>query len=188
VAEDVLTKIVMDHCRPLVGRRRFTVGLSMLFVGTLLPSVALAEPAFTGAFKFAGGAAERDALEKAIDDVVSRMNVIARGIARGKLRDATAIPGSLSLTTSGSNLTIVDSLSYTGPLDGKPVKVKAFDDNEMELTYDVATQSVVMKLRADGKSQTNKYAVDGKKLSEHVVITAEQLPIPLWYDLTFERA
>lgn len=177
----------MHHCHPLVGRRRFTAGLSAVLVTSFLPGLALADHAFTGAFKFAGGQGERDALEKAIDGVVSQMNLLARGIARGKLRDATAIPGSVSLTTSDASLTIVDNLTYTGPLDGKPVKVKAFDDNEMELRYDVTTNSVTMRLRADGKSRTNKYVVDGKKLRESVVITADQLPSALAYELTFER-
>ena len=82
------------------------------------PAGAEAVKPYLGSFHWVGGDKEREARDKAIDDVVSGMNLLARDVARSKLKSANPIPKRLILTADARSLTVDNGLrAYTGPLD-----------------------------------------------------------------------
>lgn len=175
-----------------IRRRDLLRGVVVLLPVMALPAIALADDSpvrsFVGTYKYAGDKAERKARNAAIDDVVRRMTPIARGIARGKLQDATAIPSHVTFAVDAKNLTVTEMEALTAPLDGSAVKVKGYDDAEMKLTYEIGEGQIVQKLSGDGKGRKTHYALpDPASLKVHVHVYAKQLPIPLDYDLTFAR-
>jgi len=172
-------------------RRELLCGVVVLLPVVALPAIAVADSpvaSFVGTYNYAGDKAERKARNAAIDEVVRRMTPIARGIARGKLQEATAIPSHVTFAVDAKNLTVTEMESLTAPLDGSAVKVKGYDDADMKLTYEIAEAHIVQKLKGDGKGRHTHYALpDQASLKVHVHVYAKQLPIPLDYDLTFAR-
>ena len=174
-----------------IRRREILSGLAALLPVAAVPSLAFADnspvKSFVGTYAYAGDAAERKARDAAIDDVVSSMTPIARGIARDKLQEATAIPSHVVFAADTKNLTVTEKEPLTAPLDGSPVDVKGYDDSDMKLTYEIAKDQIVQKLSGDGKGRKTNYALDAASLRVHVHVYAKQLPKPLDYDLTFAR-
>ncbi len=162
-------------------------------------AASLARPAFAGdddakpyvgAFRHAGGDREREARDRAIDDVVAGMSFLVRKIARDRLTSANPIASSLAFSKSDTSLTVVmDTRSFTGPLDGSKTKVKSISGDEMEMSYDISKKSLTQKFEGDGKGRINIFRLDGDKgLDMKVRVYAQQLPKDLVYRLTYERA
>ena len=174
-----------------IGRRQLLFGAAALVPIAVTPALAFADSSpvqsFVGTYEYAGSAAERKARDAAIDDVVSSMTPIARGIARDKLQEATAIPTHVIFATDTKNLTVTETAPLTAPLDGSAVDVKGYDNSDMKLTYEIAKDQIVQKLSGDGKGRKTNYALDTTSLRVHVHVYAKQLPKPLDYDLTFAK-
>ena len=172
-------------------RRDILYGIAALIPVAASPSLAFADSSpvksFVGTYEYAGDAAERKARDAAIDDVVSSMTAIARGIARDKLQEATAIPSHVIFAADTKNLTVTEKAPLTAPLDGSAVDVKGYDDSDMKLTYEIGKDQIVQKLSGDGKGRKTNYTLDSASLRVHVHVYAKQLPKPLDYDLTFAR-
>lgn len=151
------------------------------------PETLSAVARFTGSYKHVGGAAELEARDKAIDDVVADMSFMKRGVARDKLREANPIAEKVVVSESQGTLTIaMDERSYTAPLDSTPVKVKGITGDLLDLTVRVGAE-LEQAFEAEGKGRVNKYALEGNRLTVQVRIHSESLPKELTYALTYER-
>ena len=144
--------------------------------------------AFLGSFRHAGGQKEREARDKAIEDVVADMSFIARGIARDKLKQSNPIAKKLAFVSDRKDLTVtMDTRSYTGPLDGSPVKVKTILGDEMDMRLKCRSGALDQSFSAEDKSRLNAFRFDGDKLVLSVRVHASALPKDLVYKLTYER-
>jgi hypothetical protein len=179
---------------PFRSRRRGFVQAVVVATGAWLlggPG-ALAAPArpteLLGAYRFAGGQRERDALERAIDEVASEMSPLVRGIVRKKLRQATAIAAQLRIEADESHLTVrFDKVTWRAPLDGRRVPVKAVTGDDLELWYEVSERTIDQRFSGDEKGQHNRFWLDDDRLQFRARIFAEALPKDLLYGLTYER-
>lgn len=158
----------------------------------LLPREAFAEEspvsAFLGTFKHTGGEKEREARDKAIEDVVADMSFISRGIARDKLKQSNPIVQSLGFAADAKNLTVaMDARSYKGPLDGSRVKVKTILGDEMDMHFKIKRAALDQVFSGDEKGRVNAFRFDTKKLVFHVRVHASALPKDLVYKLTYEK-
>jgi hypothetical protein len=178
----------------LVFRRRHVLKLA---VGTLVAGLALPASAgeddvklYVGAFRFAGGDKEVQARDEAIEDVVSGMSFLVRGIARSRLTAANPIATNATIATSGASLTIaMDSRSFTGPLDGSKTKVKSSSGDDMDMHFEITKQSLTQVFAGDEKGRINTFTLDGSKgLDMLVHVYAKQLPKDLVYRVTYERS
>ncbi len=152
------------------------------------PSGADVAHRYLGEYRFAGGAKERAQLAKAIDDLASRMNVFARGIARDKLTETNPIASALSFAANAKVLTVrFDGRAFTGPLDGRPAKVTAISGDTMEMRYRFADAQIRQWIAGDEKGQVNTFRLDGRRVTQSVRVYASQLPGDLLYTLTYER-
>jgi hypothetical protein len=144
----------------------------------------------TGSYRFIGGQAEIDALEAAIDDVVSDMNLLARGIARRRLRKASEIPAGLAISLSGRVLTVmIADAAYSAPLDGTAVKVRGPSGDSLMLRHRVLGKATLWQQFAgdDGIRVNTCERMAGKRMRVRVTIRSEKLPKALAYSMTFAR-
>ena len=143
---------------------------------------------FSGKYAFAGGTAEREALQKAIDDVVAEMNPLVRGIARSRLLGSNAIAEAIAIDAEGDTITVVfDKRSYTAAIDGSPVTVTGVDGDPLVLTHRLHGKRLVQTFDGDRGIRRNAFVLRGNKLALNVTVQSDQLPSDLVYTLTFAR-
>ncbi len=176
----------------ILSRRRFVELGWVGMTAALLPQELSAEEApidaFLGTYRHAGGQKERDARDKAIEDVVADMSFISRGIARDKLKQSNPIAAKLELSADAKDLTVtMDTRTYKGPLDGSPVKVKTILGDEMDMRFKLKKRALDQVFSAEDKSRLNAYRFDGDKLVVNVRVHASALPKDLVYKMTYER-
>jgi len=162
-------------------------------VGTSFWTVAHAETdpldPFVGRFRHSGGDKEREARDKAIDDVVAGMSIVVRGIARDRLKEANPICAKLAFAATAKDLTVaMDARAYTGPRNGGKVKVKGVTGDELEMHYAITTGRVEQVFAAEEKGRTNRFSLTEDTVSMRVRVHATQLPKDLVYTLTYTRA
>jgi hypothetical protein len=157
------------------------------------PSIAQAQPegwkGLLGMFDYAGDAAEDAARLKAIDDVVDQMSPIVRGIARSKLKKATAIAAHVRLTLDGHILTVADDKrADSAPTDGTVVKITVETGDEMDLSYDLKDTEIVELVSDGSKGAVQSFTLDGDNLVVRHAVFASQLPAKIIYRTTYRRS
>jgi hypothetical protein len=144
--------------------------------------------AFLGSFKHVGGSKEREARDKAIEDVVADMSFISRGIARDKLKQSNPVVQKLTMASDAKDLTVtMDGRAYKGPLDGSRVKVKTILGDEMDMQFKIKKAALDQIFSGDDKGRVNAFRFDGAKLIFNVRVHASALPKDLVYKLTYEK-
>jgi len=173
------------------SRRAVLAATGTAAVAAVLPNVSLAAPAekaFVGTYKHAGGDKEREARDKAIDDVVSGMNFIARPIARDRLKAANPIAATLAISSDATSLTITfDTRTYTAPLSGTSVKVKGITGDELQLSYKVSTGQIEQRFAGEGRGRVNTFTKSDELVVVDVRVHSTQLPKDLKYRLTYKK-
>lgn len=148
-----------------------------------------AADAIVGKYRFVGGRADREARDAAIEDVVSEMNVLVRGIARDRLREANPIPGHITLLRKGDALAIAfDQRTYEARLDGASTEVVGITGDKLSYHVELVPKGVRQKFDGDGGGRTNTLEVQGDgRLDVSVEVRSARLPAPLRYRLAFRR-
>ncbi len=162
----------------------------MIVAATSAASAADDISAYVGAFRHSGGDKERLARDKAIDDVVSGMSFVVRGIARGRLTSANPIAVDVTCSTHDKSLTMtMDQRSFTAPIDGSTATVKSVTGDDIDMHYAITKNSLIQVFDRDGRGRVNTFTLDGTKgLAMAVRVYAKQLPKDLNYRLTYERS
>jgi hypothetical protein len=144
--------------------------------------------AFIGNYKFVGGPQERAALARAIDALVDKMSIFARGIARDKLTETNPIAATISFAADTRVLTTrFEKRAFTAPLDGRPAQVTAISGDTMEMRYRISDDEIRQWIAGDEKGQVNTFRLKEQRVVQHVRVYASQLPADLIYKLTYER-
>lgn len=177
-----------------LGRRQTLGGIigavasSCAFASSARAAKSPADP-YLGTYAFAGGESEREERDKAIEDVVSGMSFVVRGIARDRLKTANPIAAAIAITLDGSSLTVrADTRTHTAPIDGTKVKVKGITGDDMMMHFDISDERLDQIFLADDKGRRNRFVADGRKLTLNVRVHADKLPKALLYRLTYQRA
>lgn len=174
-------------------RRAFLVGAGAAAGSLVLPRAALAgdpvEKIFLGKYTHAGGEREREGRDKAIEAVVRELNVLIRGIARDKLRDANPIPAAVSIASDGKALTVThDKLAFTAPINGAAAKVKGVTGDTLDLVHVVTATQLEQRFGTKKQGRINTYTKSGEQLVLDVRIYADRLPKDVVYRLTYKKA
>ena len=113
----------------------------------------------SGTYAFAGGEAETKALSAAIEECVSKMNVMARGIARGRLEKGNAPTAEVKISAAGKDLTIARTgkPAITAPTDGSKVTRDTIS-GPAEVTYAVDGTKVVQTMQGKSSLSTNVFS------------------------------
>lgn len=180
------------------GRLVVAIGAITLFAhgtpaeGRTVPFSAFAPTrALETRYVYAGGAAQRQAIERAVEDVVSEMLPLIRSVARKRLLESNGILESLEFSLSGDPL----ALKYIGdriieaPRSGKAVPWKDENGDPVRVSLRLQGTTLVQQLSDNRGSRRNTYVFgpDGK-LTMHVRIESSMMPKPLEYSLTYKKA
>jgi len=146
--------------------------------------------AFSGHYRFAGGARELKARDAAIDEVVQEMSWIVRAAARKRLTRLNEIPRELTLRLGDEALTMVlPDAVYQAPLDGTPVMVEGPSGDDVVLTNrPIGSRRLRQRFTSDDGIRINvcdRRGDDG--LVIRVQMHSDKLPKDLVYTLTFAR-
>jgi hypothetical protein len=145
--------------------------------------------ALAGAYAFAGGKAEREALEAAVDDVIADMNPLVRMIARRRLLAANEIAGKLTIRADGREVTVAfNERAYTAVVGGPAVEVTGITGDRLALTHRLEGRKLVQRFDGTRGDRRNVLVLRSARIRLHVRVESDQLPRPLSYTLTFERA
>jgi len=147
---------------------------------------------FDGRYAFAGGERERSRLEDAIDDVVDRLNVFIREIARGEIRRNVRPEGRIALeVVEGRRVRL--SLGDWGPLDlrldGRPRHMSGPDGSDTEVRASLRGGRLLVVQRSSRGRRENWLSLsrDGEWLFNQIRIGADQLPADIQYTLSYRR-
>ncbi len=183
--------------------RRFFVASTLLLAPSFAvccgPSPAVAdasEPAlqpFAGTYGYVGGEAEIHALDRAIDEVVDQMNFFIRGIARRRLR-APNLPSKqvgVFLEKGQIRISRPGQPEVSAPADGKSITWRHPTDGDVfQVSHGIDDQGALyQRFEGERSVSLNRFVLtkDDKRLTIHTVITADRLPAPLRFKMTYER-
>jgi hypothetical protein len=148
---------------------------------------------FAGRYHYVGGDAEIQALDRAIAEVVDQMNFFIRGIARRRLRAPNLPSNEVNVFLEKGQIRInrPGQPEVTAPANGKPITWRHPTDGDVfQVTHGVDDESVLYQRFEGERSISRNHFVlreDAKHLTIHTVITADRLPAPLRFKMTYER-
>lgn len=146
--------------------------------------------AFAGEYTFAGGQAERDALDAAIETSMNAVSPVLRNIGRKRLQESNPIPKQLSIAIDGASAEIrFDGEGHDASLDGTPIKAVSPTGEKVKVSHRMRSGKLTELIDGDQGDRHNSFKLsgDGKRLLVDVKITSGHLPVPVEYRLTFKR-
>lgn len=175
---------------------RSLAGLTALSLALALVPPARAEidllRRFEGTYDFAGGPEETRRLEHAIDEVVDRLNVLIRGLARTAIRQEIRPERAIVLEPVGRD-GLRFSLGAWGPievsLDNQPRLVRGPDGSDTRLRGLISGDRIVLVQESPRGRRTNWLSLgpEDRWLHLQVQVDADQLPDPIQYSLSYLR-
>jgi hypothetical protein len=183
---------------------RWALAASVLLFEAVLagccgPSIAVAEasePAlqsFAGTYGYVGGDRQIQALDRAIGEVVDQMNFFIRGIARRRLRAPNLPSQELSVFIENRQIRITrpGQPEVSAPADGKPITWRHPSDGDVfQVSHGIDDDGALyQRFVGDRSVSRNRFVLseEQKRLTIHTVITADRLPVPLRFEMTYER-
>ncbi|MGB5415095.1 MAG: hypothetical protein WBN01_10680, partial [Polyangiales bacterium] len=148
---------------------------------------------FVGTYTYVGGDAEIRALDRAIDEVVDQMNFFIRGIARRRLRAPNLPSKEVSVFVENGQIRIdrPGQPEVSAPADGRPIIWRHPSDGDVfQVSHGVDEEGVLyQRFEGERSVSRNRFVLgkDKKRLTIHTVITADRLPAPLRFRMTYER-
>jgi hypothetical protein len=143
---------------------------------------------FVGDHRFQGGDKERKARDAAIDSVVDDMNIIARGIARDRLKESNKIAERITIAREGERISFThDGRRYTAVLGGPPVRVKSSTGDDVSLRYALRGESIEQIFVGEQGGRINTFKLTDDKMVVEVRIHSEKLPKDVVYTLSYSR-
>jgi hypothetical protein len=148
---------------------------------------------FAGTYTYVGGEAEIKSLDQAIDEVVDQMNFFIRGIARRRLRAPNLPSKEVSVFVEKGQIRIErpGQPEVSAPADGRPITWRHPSDGDVfQVSHGVDDKGVLyQRFEGERSVSLNRFVLgEGKKrLTIHTVITADRLPAPLRFKMTYER-
>lgn len=142
---------------------------------------------FVGQYAVVGAARAENAVEQAIDSVVSQMNVLVREIARRRLQESNKVPQGLKVRREGKALVIgFDGREYKAVPGGPATQVVGVNGNELAYTVSLQGGRIRQRFQGEDGGRINglSRAEDGT-VTVHVEVHSEKLPAPVKYALHF---
>jgi hypothetical protein len=145
---------------------------------------------FTGTFNYVGGQRERDALNAAIERVVTQMNFITGPIARGRLREKNPVYPNIAIRfPPGQVMLVLAGRTWASPDNGAEAPARASNGDPVHTSQRIDHDHIVQVIRSDEGIRRNEYWLwgDGNTLTLRVTVTSSRLPAPVRYSLTYRR-
>lgn len=173
--------------------------LAPAFVVWCGASIAIAQASdaglerYAGNYVYVGGDAEIEELDRAIDAVVEQMNFLIRGIARRRLRAPNLPSKTVSIVLEKRQIRIdrPGQPEVSAPADGTSITWRHPTDGDIfQVRHGIDGEGVLYQ-RFEGEQSVsrNRFVLsqDEKHLTIHTTITANRLPAPLSFEMSYER-
>jgi hypothetical protein len=152
----------------------------------------LPKPAIAGHYRYVGGAAQRDALDAAIEVVVADMNFIARPIARKRLRESNQPSAALELQVTDDEITVrrPGRPTVSAPRDGSTTTWKDPGGDEFQVQHRLVNDHEIRQHFVGEQSVSDNafvLHVDGEQLTVTTTIAADRLPKTLAFTMSYRR-
>lgn len=148
---------------------------------------------FAGTYRYVGGEAEIEELDRAIDEVVQKMNFLIRGIARRRLR-APNLPSSavgIYIERGQIRVTRPGRPEVSAPANGETINWRHPSDGDVfRVSHGLDDRGLLYQRFEDDRSLSlNHFTLsdDGNRLTIRTAVTANRLPAPLRFKTTYER-
>ncbi len=163
---------------------------SLAILYTIAPRDASAQAAdFTGTYTAADGAEQ--IVEQAIQQAVAKMNVIARPIARSRLKKTNSPYRVIRIEQQPAQLTF--QFDHRKPLelpaDGRAIKWAREDGEVLDVSARLQDGVITQTFQAEDGQRTNRFTLgpDGATMTLDVTVSSPRLPEPLAYSLDYHR-
>jgi hypothetical protein len=145
--------------------------------------------AWTGAYRFAGGAGERARLRAELDRVANQLGFIVRDVARGRLHDEVRIDERVAIELRGETLRVRIGTRVLVDCDDSERTILGHNGERGEGRCTISRGRVVVRVVYEDATQTYTLARsgDGTTLHVRVTIAASPLPDDIRYRLTYRR-
>jgi hypothetical protein len=134
--------------------------------------------------------ADRSGIERAIDDAVSEMSILTRGIARKRLHQGTEPIHRFQVHVE-PNLVLLRlyKREFALPLDGRAVLARGLDGNQVKASMHIRGDTLYQKLEGSQGTRYHEFHFreDGSA-SVWTRIESERLPRRVSYNLQYHRA
>ncbi|MFP5503687.1 MAG: hypothetical protein ACLGIN_14445 [Candidatus Sericytochromatia bacterium] len=157
-------------------------------------TVALAAPAFAAPKlegTFVHVSAESDSIDKAIEQAVTKVNFLIRGIAHSRLKATNEPYGRITFDLAPKQITITmdDRKPIVTPASGQAIKWKREDGEVFDVSTRWVGESLEQTFSAEDGKRVNRFSLgpDGQKLTMKVTVSSGKLPQPLTYTLVYRR-
>jgi hypothetical protein len=164
--------------------------------GPAIVAAEASEPAlqrFAGSYGYVGGDTEIRALDRAIEAVVDQMNFLIRGIARRRLRVPNLPSKEVSVFIEHGQIRIQrpGQPEVTAPANGKPITWRhPIDGDVFQVSHGIDDGGALyQRFEGERSVSRNRFVLgrENTRMTIHTVITAERLPAPLRFKMTYER-
>ena len=148
---------------------------------------------YLGTYRYVGGDTDIEALDRAIEDVVSQMNFLIRGIARRRLRDPNLPSKEVTITSDDGQIRIdrPGQPPVSAPVDGKAITWRHPEDGDVfRVQHGIdARGELYQRFEGERSVSRNRFVLsdDGNALSIHTFIQADRLPAPLRFQMSYRR-
>jgi len=155
------------------------------------PDPALAR--YAGDYAYVGGDEGIAALDRAIDQVVDQMNFFIRGIARRRLRAPNLPSKAVSIVLENGQIRIdrPGQPSVSAPADGASITWRHPNNGDIfQVSHGIDEEGVLyQRFEGEQSISRNRFVLSQgeKRLTIHTKITADRLPAPLSFDMSYER-
>jgi hypothetical protein len=133
--------------------------------------------------------ADRSGIERAIDDAVSEMSILTRGIARKRLHQSTEPIHRFQVHVE-PNLVLLRlyKQEFALPLDGRAVLARGLDGNQVKASMHIRGDTLYQKLEGSQGTRYHEFHFreDGS-VSVWTRIESEHLPMRVSYNLQYHR-
>jgi hypothetical protein len=157
-------------------------------VSVAAPVVPAVSP-FEGTWRFAGGDAQRQALERALQSTVSGMGFIVEGMALSRLRDRNQISPTIVVHVANGQLeyTAHNGRMFRSPVDGTAVRTQNAAGEAISLQTRINGNTMTRHGAAEQGARNEVLRVEGSTMTIDCTLTSPRLPRPLRYQLTYRR-
>lgn len=146
---------------------------------------------YHGSFRYVGGAAQEQDLADAINVAVEQLPAAFRGIGRRRLTKTNPIDPSLDITIAGDKITTVFTSGFdaTCTIDAGFINWTGKKGSKYKVKVRQKDTKLIQVIVGDDGVKTTVFVLssDRQRLTVHHKITADRLPEPMTYRLSYAR-
>jgi hypothetical protein len=146
---------------------------------------------FQGKYRFTGGSSQRKDLEQAIEAAAQQLSAAIRGIGRKRLTKTNPIDDTLEIVVAGDKLTTIFETGFdaTCVIDGPTIHWSNNKGEKYKVRARQKGEKLIQIIQGDDGVKTTVFVLsaDKQRLTVHHKITADRLPEPMTYRLSYSR-